>query len=429
MKITLNYDKNNKIKFKAEVELDGKDLAKQKSKVLKELGKDVKIAGFRAGTAPEKLIEEKIGGQQIKSQVASNAVDIAFAAMLKEFELDLLGTPKLEIKELVEGQKMLIEFIGNVKPEIVLPDYDKWPKVKLKVEVKKDDVEQTLEQLRENASETKEVKRAAKNGDKVWLDFDGRDDKGEKIPGAESKNYPLILGSRSFIPGFEEELIGLKAEEEKEFEIVFPKDYHSVSLQNKKVVFKIKLNKVEEMVKPKLDDEFAKMVSGLKDLASLKADIEASILERSEREAREKAKEDLAQKLGNESKMEMPDILVEENIEAGINNAKREAEKRGQKWEDWLKESGFKDEADLVKREARPQAEEQIKISLSLRALAEKEKLSVSKDELEAYTSALLQQYNHPDARAQIMSSGEQARIEGRLLTDKVLDFLLSKVS
>ncbi len=427
MKITLNYDKTNKIKFKAEVELDEKDLAKQKSKVLKELGKDLKVPGFRAGTAPEKLIEEKIGEDQLKSQLASSSVDLAFAAMLKEFGLDLLGTPKLEIKELVDGKKMLIEFIGNIKPEVILPDYTKWPKLKLKVEVKKEDIEQTLEQLRENASATKEVQRAAKSGDKVWIDFDGRDDKNAKIPGAKSNNYPLILGSRSFIPGFEEEIEGLKAGTEKEFKITFPKDYHSKNLQNKKVTFKIKLNKIEEMVKPKLDDEFAKKVSGLKDLASLKADIEASILERSEREAKEKAKDELAQKLGKESKMEIPYILVEENIEVGINNAKTQAEQRGQKWEDWLKESGFKDQADLIAKEAKPQAEEQIKISLSLRALAEKEDLKVSQGELQAYTSALLQQYNHPDAKRQIMSSSEQARIEGRLLADKVLDFLLSK--
>jgi trigger factor len=237
------------------------------------------------------------------------------------------------------------------------------------------------------------------------------------------------LGSRSFIPGFEEEIIGLKAGAEKEFGITFPKDYHSANLQNKKVVFKIKLNKVEGLKKPELGDEFAKKVSGLKDLASLKADIEASILERSERDLREKAKDELAQKLGTESKMQMPDVLVEENVEAGINNAKQEAARRGQKWEDWLQESGFKDEQELINKEAKPQAEEQVKISLSLRALAEKEKIKVTSDELQAYTSALLQQYNHPDARAQIMSSSEQARIEGRLLADKVLDFLLSKVS
>jgi trigger factor len=127
--------------------------------------------------------------------------------------------------------------------------------------------------------------------------------------------------------------------------------------------------------------------------------------------------------------MQMPDVLVEENVEAGINNAKQEAARRGQKWEDWLQESGFKDEQELINKEAKPQAEEQVKISLSLRALAEKEKIKVTSDELQAYTSALLQQYNHPDARAQIMSSSEQARIEGRLLADKVLDFLLSKVS
>jgi trigger factor len=324
---------------------------------------------------------------------------------------------------------MTIEFIGNVKPEVTLPDFSKWEKVKLSAKIDKKDIDATLNQLRENMAEAKEVKRSAKEGDKVWLDFDGRDEKDEKIPGAESKNYPLILGSRSFIPGFEEEVIGLKAGDEKEFKITFPKDYHSKSLQNKKVKFKINIQKIEELNKPKLDDEFAKKVSGLETLELLKADIEAGLLERAERSEKEDIKDQLAEKLGAETKMQVPDILVEENIEAGLQNARHQAEQGGKNWEDFIKENGFKDEAELIEKEAKPQAERQIKISLALRAVAEKEGLEVTKEELEQYTSVLLQQYANPEAQRQIMSPGEQARIEGRLLADKVLDFLLSKVS
>jgi trigger factor len=429
MKITLNFDKNSSIKFKAEVELDEKDLAKQKSKVIKQVGKDVKVPGFRAGTAPEKLIEERLDENQVRNQVASNCVDVAFAALIKEFELDIIGTPKLDIKNIELDKKMTIEFIGNVKPEITLPDFSKWEKVKLSAKIDKKDIDQTLTQLRENMAEAKEVKRAAKDGDKVWLDFDGRDEKDGKIPGAQNNNYPLILGSRSFIPGFEEEVVGLKAGEEKEFKITFPKDYHAESLQSKKVKFKIKIQKVEELIKPELDDDFAKKVSGLETLDLLKADIEAGLKERAERSEKEDIKDKLADKLGAEAKMQIPDILVEENIEAGIKNAKAQAEQNGKKWEDFIKESGFKTEEELIEKEAKPQAQRQVKISLALRALSEKEKLEVTKEELEQYTSVLLQQYANPEAQAQIMSPQEQARIEGRLLADKVLDFLLSKVS
>lgn len=429
MKITLNFDKNSSIKFKAEVELDSKDLSKQKSKVVKEMSKGVKVPGFRAGTAPEKMIEERLDENQLRSHTASHAIDTAFAAMVKEFKLDVLGTPKLEIKQLEDGKLMVIEFIGNVKPEITLPDYSKWPKLKLSAKPAKDEVEKTLEQLRENMATGKEVKRGAKLGDKVWLDFDGRDEKDQPIDGAKSANYPLMLGSRSFIPGFEEEVVGLKAGDEKEFKITFPKDYHSQSLQNKKVTFKIKIQKIEELEKPELNDDFAKKVSGLETLEALKLDIEASVLEQHERAERENLKDQLAERLGEESKMEIPEVLVEENVEAGLENAKRQAQQNGRNWEDFVKESGFKDEEELKKKEAYPQAEKQVKVSLALRALAEKEKLEVSKEEMEQYTSVLLQQYTHPDARAQITSPSEQARIEGRLLADKVLDFLLSKVS
>lgn len=429
MKLTINYDKSISIKFKVTAELDEKDLAKQKNAAVKKLGEGVKVQGFRAGTAPAKLIEERLDANQLRNEVASRCVDVAFAGAMKEFKLDIIGTPKLEIKKVVEDESMVIEFIGNVKPEIKLPDYTKWPKVKINTKVDKKEIDLTIQQLRENMSEAEEVKRAAKTSDKVWLDFDGRDEEDNKIPGAESKNYPLILGSRSFIPGFEEEVIGLKTGDEKEFEIRFPKDYHAQSLQNKKVKFKIKIQKVEELKLPKVDDDFANKVSGLATLEEFKKDIEASLLERAERSEREEIKDTLAEKLGLEAKMEIPDLLVEENVEAGLHNARHQAEQSGKKWEDFIKESGFKDEADLIAKEARPQAEKQVRISLAMRALAEKEKLEVSKEELEHYSSVLLQQYNNPEAQKQIMSPNEQARIEGRLLADKVLDYLLSKVS
>lgn len=429
MKLTINYDKNSSIKFKVEAELDAKDLAKQKTRAIKKLGDGVKVPGFRAGTAPAKLVEERLDENQVRNEVASGCIDAAFAAALKEFKLDIAGTPKLDIKDFVEGEKMVIEFIGNTKPEVTLPDYSKWPKTKLSPKVDLKEVDLTIEQLRENIAQSVDVDRGAKDGDKVWLDFDGRDEKGEKIPGAQSNNYPLILGSRSFIPGFEEEVIGLKNGEEKEFKITFPKDYHAESLQSKKVVFKIKIQEVTELEKPELNDDFAKKIGGFETVDALKKDIEAGLAERAERSVREDAKDKLAEKLGDESKMELPDLLVEENIEAGLHNAKHQAEQNGKKWEDFIKESGFKDEEDLIAKEARPQAEKQVRISLALRALAEKEKLGVTKEELAEYTSVLLQQYANPQAQAQIMSENEQARLEGRLLADKVLNFLLSKVS
>lgn len=429
MKLTITYDKNLSIKFKVTAELDEKDLAKQKTAAIKKLGEGVKVPGFRAGTAPAKLIEERLDENQVRNEVASRCVDVAFGGAVKEFKLDIIGTPKLEIKKVVEGESMVIEFIGNIKPEITLPDYSKWPKVKLTSKVDKKEIDLTIQQLRENMSETEEVKRVAKDGDKVWLDFDGRDEKDKKIPGAESKNYPLILGSRNFIPGFEEQVVGLKAGDKKEFKITFPKDYHAESLQNKKVVFKINIQKVEELKLPTIDDAFANKVSGLATLEEFKKDIEASLLERAERAEKEDAKDKLAEKLGVEAKMEVPDLLVEENIETGLHNAKHQAEQAGKEWEEFIRESGFKDEAELIAKEARPQSEQQVRVSLALRALAEKEKLTVTKEELDQYTSVLLQQYNNPEARAQIMSPNEQARIEGRLLADKVLDYLLSKVS
>jgi trigger factor len=429
MKLEITQDKSSKIKFKVVAKLDAKDLAKQKEKVVKKLGKGIKIQGFRAGSAPTKLIEEKLGADALARELAGTCVDVAFMAMVKEFELDLIGQPKLEITEFKPDESMLIEFIGNTKPEVKLADYKKWPKVKLKSKADPKDVDEMINQLAENMAEEVEVKRAVKLKDKVWFDFDGEDQDGVKVPGASSKNFPLIVGSRSFIPGFEEELVGMKVDEEKTFTVTFPKDYHAESLRSKPVTFKIKIIKICELKKPELDDKFAEKVGGFKSFAKLKEDVELEIAERAKRAELEEIKDQLAKKLAAESELEVPDILLEENIEFGVENTKRRAEASGVKFEDWLKEQKFKDEADFIKKEATPKATENIRISLSLRALAERENLEVDKDELLNYTKALLEQYQNPQAQQQILSSQEQARIEGQLLADKVLNYLVEACS
>jgi len=333
---------------------------------------------------------------------------------------------------------MTIEFVGETKPDITLPGFSKWKgdkkikdlKAKLEsVKVEKKQIDETLAQLQENMSKAKEVKRAAKDGDRVWLDFDGRDEAGEQIPGAKSTNYPLVLGSRSFIPGFEEEILGLKVGDEKEFKVTFPKDYHSKNLQNKEVKFKIKIHKIAELVKPKLDDDFAGNIGGFKTMRELRDDVESGLIERGSQALKEELKDALAEKLGGEAKMEVPEILVEDNIQAGLQNARQQAEQNGKNFADFLQESGFKDEAELIEKEAKPQAKKQVKISLALRKLAEEQNLEVGKEELQQYTMTLLQQYGNPEAQKQIMSEQEQARIEGRLLADKVLDYLVAQVS
>jgi trigger factor len=182
-------------------------------------------------------------------------------------------------------------------------------------------------------------------------------------------------------------------------------------------------------VKPELNDEFANKIGGFKTLQELRDDVESGLIERESQSSKEELKDALAEKLGNEAKMETPEMLVEDNIQTGLQNARQQAEQNGKNFEDFIKESGFKDEAELINKEARPQAERQVKISLALRKLAEVQKLEVSKEELQQYTMTLMQQYGNPEAQKQIMSEQEQARIEGRLLADKVLDYLVAQVS
>ncbi len=427
MQLEITNSKSSKIKFKVTAKLKAGDLAKQKEALIQKLGKNIKVAGFRAGKAPLNLLEAKIDPNLLARELAGSAVDKAFAAMVEEFKLDLLGQPKIDITEFDLEKGMTVTFVGNTKPEITLPDYAKWPKPKTaKTSISNSEIDQVLQDLTRNMSGEKEVNRAAKNGDKAVIDFDGTDLKGKPIDGAAGKKFPLVLGSNSFIPGFEDEVIGVKPGEEKEFKIKFPKDYHAASLQSKEVKFKIKLNQVLELTPPKIDDELAKQFGNFNTLDALKADIELELLERKRREALEAQKEEVVDRLAKEIKFEMPEILLEENIENALQNARSQAANQGKEFTDWLKEHGFKDEEELKLKEATPKATRNIKVSLGLRAIADKEGIGVSREEILSYTNALLEQYQHPDARKQILQPAEQARIEGMLLADKVLSMLTS---
>jgi len=392
-----------------------------KTHVLKELGaKSGAIPGFRKGKVPPAVLEKNLDPSLVQGEFLEHAVNDLFIKAVEVEKLRTVSQPKVEITKFVPYDTLEftaeVEVIGEVK----LPNYKKLKVEKKKVSVTAKDVDAVLKQLQERDAERKEVKRAAKDGDQVLIDFKGVDAKTkEAIPGADGKEYPLILGSKSFIPGFEEELVGLKAGEEKTFDITFPKDYGVKSLQSRKVTFTVKVHKVSELIDTKLDDAFAAKIGPFKTLDELKTDIKKQLTSERENEAEREYENDLIEAIAKEAKVDIPQKIVEDQLDRMEAEEKQNLMYRGQTWEEHLKEDGVT--AEEHRERNREGAMLRVKAGLVLSEIAEAEQLTVTPEELEFQISLLKQQYQDPKMQEELDKPTNRRDIMSRILTQKTM--------
>lgn len=420
MQTTTKYENDTKLKLT--VVADVAELAVIKEHVLKSLAKSQgNIPGFRKGKAPLNLIEKQLDPAVLQSEFLQHAVNDLFIQAIEVEGLRTVSRPEVDVKKFVPYTAL--EFTADVEVvgKITLPDYKKVKVAKKAVTVTAKEVDDVVESLRTRAAERKEVERASKDGDEITLDFSGVDAKTkEAIPGSEGKEYPLIIGSNTFIPGFEPELIGLKAGDEKTFDIVFPKDYGEKSLQNKKVTFTVKVHKVNEMVSPKLDDAFAATVGPFKTVAELKADIKKQLTADKERNAEQEFENELITKIAEKTQVTLPKVLVDEQINRMEQEEKQNLMYRGQTWQEHLKSEGLTEEEHREKN--RDQAELRVKAGLVLSEIAEAEKLQVTPEELEVQIQILKGQYqSDANMQAELDKPENRRDIASRILTQKTV--------
>jgi trigger factor len=285
------------------------------------------------------------------------------------------------------------------------------------------EVNDVIENLRTRAAEKKDVDRASKETDQLWIDFEGFDQKGEPIERADGKDYPLVLGSNTFIPGFEPELVGLKAGDKKEFTVTFPKDYGVSALKSKKVTFKVTVNKVQEVVKPEVNDAFATTLGPFKTLDQLKSDIEKQLQVDKDEAARREHEAATLKAISDKTKVAIPEELIDEQIQMLVQEVRQNAIQRGQTYEEQLKAEG-RTEEEFKKDVLRPEAIDRVKAGLVLSEIAELEKITVETAELDERINALKAQYNDEKMRAELDKVENQREIANRILTDKTIKFL-----
>lgn len=399
---------------------DADQLQELKQKIVAELAKGVSVAGFRAGKAPAAVAEKHIDPRKLQTEFLERAVNALYSEALGEKKLRPVAQPEVKIEKFVPFGQLEFSAEVEVVGEITLPDYKKFKLAKPDVTVSAKEVDEVIKQLQQREAERKEVKRSSKEGDQVWIDFKGVDAKtGEPIKGADGKDYPLMLGSNTFIPGFEEHLIGLKPGQSKEFTITFPKDYGVKALQNRKVTFNVSVTKVQEVVEPELDDKLAAKVGPFKSVAELKEDVKKELKHRKQHEADRSFADSLVTKITDETKVAIPQALIDEQLERNLQDERQNLAYRGQNWEEFLKAEGVTE--DEYKEKMRPAAEFKVKAGLALSEIAEKEDVQITKDELDQQLSSLKQQYPDPKMREQLNKPEVRRSVASRLITEKTL--------
>jgi trigger factor len=395
------------------------DLEPIKRHVLTHFRKSVRVPGFRAGRAPLSLIEKNVDHRALSDEFLEHAVNDIYRKAVEQEKLRPIAAPRVELKKFVPYTNL--EFQAEVETigEIKLANYKTIKLPKKPVTVTTKEVNDILANLQKRMAERLEVNREAKLKDEVIIDFDGTGEDGKPINGASGKDYPLVLGSKSFIPGFEEKIVGIKKDQEKEFDITFPEDYGVVALQGKKVNFKVSVKKIQELIEPKLDDEFAKSAGPFKTLAELKADIKTQLKAEKQKEADQKYENELIQKIVEKSTIDIPEVLVDEQVERLEEEEKRNIVYRGQTWQEHLDAEGVTEAAH--KERQKPDAQLRVKAGLILSEIADKEQITVEPDELEIRIQMLKGQYNDPAMQAQLDNPENKQDIAARLLTEKTV--------
>ena len=352
--------------------------------------KNIMVPGFRKGKAPRKMIESLYGAHVFYEdgleEIFPQVYDFAIAG---QEGFKAVGRPSLTDMQISDDNIVTLTLTTEVYPEVTLGQYKGLEVEKAEVSVSDAQVQAELDRMAQNVSSTETVERAAQMGDTANIDFEGFDN-GVPFEGGKGDNFDLKLGSGSFVPGFEEQVVGMSAGEEKDIDITFPEDYHK-DLAGKAVVFHVKVNKVTETIVPEMDDEFAKDVSEFDTLEELKADIRAKALEKAEKNAQTNFETACVDKAAENTTVDVPNALVERELDTQMERFAYQLQMGGYSMEQYAKMMGG--DVSTMRNAFRPNAEKQAKISVTLEKIAEVEGVTVSEEDIAAELESLAKQY------------------------------------
>jgi len=398
------------------------ELADAEQVALTKLAGKIKAPGFRQGKVPISVAAKHVDPSVLAEQTLDDALSKAVSQAFVDGDIQALDRPQVEIKKFVPGQELEFVAEAEVLPKITLGDYKKLGVKKVVGKVTTADVEDVIERMRQGFAERKEVKRAAKDGDDVVIDFVGKKD-GEAFDGGSAQDYTLGLGSNQFIPGFEAAIVGHKTGEEFDVPLKFPENYHSQALAGADVVFTVKLKAVKEVILPEVNDEFAAKAGPFTSVKELKDDIEREIANGREREALDKFKDELVGKLIEVSKIPVPEILVADQRRSIEQDMTQNLAYQGLTLDSYLGSKKLTYEV-WLDTEVKTAAENRVKAGLVLAELSKVEKVTATDEELAEKIRQYQEQYGNKSGQ-DFTTPELQRDIANRLLTDKTIDRLV----
>jgi trigger factor len=383
----------------------------------------VKAAGFRPGKAPDHIVERELGSNAVQGEVIDELVQNSYSAAIRELKLPVIASPKITIEKFAAYTELEYKATVELMPEVKLGDYQKIRLKRPAVKVEDEEIERTLSDLRRRESTRIESDNAAKLGDEMNFDFDGTRD-GKPVQGASATNQTLQLGSGSFIPGFEDELVGLKKGDEKTFTITFPKDYQEKTLAGEKVQFAIKVNGVTELVMPEVNEEFIAKVSPFKTEAELREDLKEKIVGQKGETAAREYEQKVIDEVVKGATYTAPEVLINQQLARNKQELEQNLAYSGLDMTKYLELSG-KTEEDMNK-ELRPEAERRVGLAMVLTEVAKVEKIEVSESELDAEIARMKLDYQDPEAQAELDNPDTREEIYNRMMASRVVAKLLS---
>lgn len=389
--MSLQVEKLEKNMAKLTVEVPAEEMEKAVEKAYQKNKGQISIPGFRKGKVPRNMVEKMYGKGIFLEEAANSVIPSAYEKALEECEEEIVSSPEIEVVELVPEKPFIFTALVALKPEIELGKYKGVTVEKEDTTVSEEEVTAEIEKERERNARTITVEdRPVKDGDMTVIDFEGFVD-GQAFEGGKGESYPLTIGSGAFIPGFEEQVVGAKLEEEIEVNVTFPEDYHAEELAGKPAVFKVTVKEIKEKELPELDDEFAAEVSEFDTLVEYKEDVQKKLTEKKEEEAKSAKESKVIEAIVEDSKMEIPDAMVSTTQRQMVDEFAQRIQMQGLSLEQYFQFTGLTPEK--MMEQVKPQAEARIKSRLVLEAVVKAENIEATEEDFDKEIERMASMY------------------------------------
>ena len=412
---------------KLTIEVSAEEFETALDKAYKKNKSKISLPGFRKGKAPRAMIEKMYGAGVFYEDAANDLIPGAYESAAKESELEIVAQPSIDVTQIEKGKSFIFTATVAVKPEVTLGDYKGIEVEKKTAEVTDEELQAEIDKVRESNSRMITIEdRAVEDGDITTIDFEGFVD-GEPFEGGKGEDYPLTIGSHSFIDNFEEQLIGKKIGEETEVNVTFPEQYQAEELQGKPAVFKVTVKEIKVKELPEVDDDFAQDVSEFDTLAEYKESLKKNLEEKKENEAKRTKEDEAVQKIIDKSKMDIPEAMIDTQCETMIEEFAQRIAQSGLSMDQYLQFSGLT--VDGLKEQVRPEALSRIQASLVLEQIAKDENIEVSDDDVNAEIEKMAASYGmEADKLKEYMGDAEKESMKKDLAINKAVELVMSNV-